>query len=88
MKSIWEWINYLTRGLEKVTNDSRLKYQQVHAYIDGHDKEVLEEAIKKSEEAVNKVKESNKYVVSDNGTTYEICVDDDGNLSTKKVGDS
>ena len=88
MKNIWEWIDYLTRGLEKATNDSSLKYQQVHAYIDGHDKEVLKEAVKKSKEALNKAKESQNYVVSDNGTTYEICVDDDGNLSTKKVGDS
>lgn len=76
-KNIWEWINNLAKGLQKVADESQLNYRQVHAYIDGHDQIIL-----------NKVRDTGNYVSSENGTLYQICVDDDGNLSTKKVGDS
>lgn len=76
-KNIWEWINNLAKGLQKVADESRLNYRQVHAYIDGHDQIILD-----------KVRDTGNYVSSENGTLYQICVDDDGNLSTKKVGDS
>ena len=76
-KNIWEWINNLTKGLQKVADESQLNYRQVHAYIDGHDQIILDE-----------VRDTGNYVSSENGTLYQICVDNDGNLSTKKVGDS
>ena len=76
-KNIWEWINNLAKGLQKVADESQLNYRQVHAYIDGHDQIILD-----------KVRNTGNYVSSENGTLYQICVDDDGNLSTKKVGDS
>lgn len=76
-ENIWEWINNLAKGLQKVADESQLNYRQVHAYIDGHDQIILD-----------KVRDTGNYVSSENGTLYQICVDDDGNLSTKKVGDS
>lgn len=76
-KNIWEWINNLTKGLQKVADESQLNYRQIHAYIDGHDQIILD-----------KVRDTGNYVSSENGTLYQICVDNDGNLSTKKVGDS
>lgn len=76
-ENIWEWINNLVKGLQKVADESQLNYRQVHAYIDGHDQIILD-----------KVRDTGNYVSSENGTLYQICVDDDGNLSTKKVGDS
>ena len=76
-KNIWEWINSLAKGLQKVADESQLNYRQVHAYIDGHDQIILD-----------KVRDTGNYVSSENGTLYQISVDDDGNLSTKKVGDS
>ena len=77
--NIWEWIDYLAKGLKKVANESQQNYQQVHAYIDGHDKETLNKA---SEIVHDSVK-----LKSPNGTIYEITVEDDGTISKKKAGE-
>ena len=79
MMNIWEWIDYLAKGLKKVANESQQNYQQVHADIDGHDKETLNKA---SEIVHDSVK-----LKSPNGTIYEITVEDDGTISKKKAGE-
>lgn len=76
---IWNWIDYLTRGLKKVANESQQNYQQVHAYIDGHDKEMLNQVSDLEHDAIK--------LRSPGGTVYEITVDDDGKINSKKVGE-
>lgn len=77
--NIWDWIDYLARGLKKAADQSQQNYQQVHAYIDGHNKEILSRV---SDIVYDSVK-----LKSPNGTVYEITVDDDGTISKKKVGE-
>lgn len=79
MMKIWDWIDYLTRGLKKVTEQSQQNYQQIHAYVDGHDKETLNQ--------VNDLVHDAIKLRSPGGTVYEITVDDDGKLNSKKVGE-
>lgn len=79
MNDIWKWINYLAYDLKKVANQSQQNYQQVHAYIDGHDKENLNKA---SEIVHDSIK-----LKSPNGTVYEITIGDDGTISKKKAGE-
>ena len=79
MMDIWNWIDYLAKGLKKVANESQQNYQQVHAYIDGHDKETLNQ--------VNDLVHDAIKLRSPGGTVYEITVDDDGKLNSKKVGE-
>ena len=76
---IWDWIDYLAKGLKKVANESQQNYQQVHAYIDGHDKETLNQVGDLVHDAIK--------LRSPGGTVYEITVDDDGKLNSKKVGE-
>ena len=76
---VWDWIDYLAKGLKKVANESQQNYQQVHAYIDGHDKETLNQ--------VNDLVHDAIKLRSPGGTVYEITVDDDGKLNSKKVGE-
>ena len=76
---IWDWIDYLTRGLKKVAEQSQQNYQQIHAYVDGHDKETLNQ--------VNDLVHDAIKLRSPGGTVYEITVDDDGKLNSKKVGE-
>lgn len=76
---IWNWIDYLTRGLKKVANESQQNYQQVHAYIDGHDKETLNQVGDLVHDAIK--------LRSPGGTVYEITVDDDGKINAKKAGE-
>ena len=82
-KNIWEWINNLTKGLQKVADESQQNYQQVHAYIDGHDKLTLS----KMDDKLENFHPTN-YATSPNGSLYEIGVDNDGNVIAKKVGES
>lgn len=77
---VWNWIDCLTRGLKKVANESQQNYQQVHAYIDGHDKETLNQVSGLVHESIK--------LKSPNGTIYEITVGDDGTINKKKVGDN
>ena len=77
---IWNWIDYLTRGLKKVANESQQNYQHVHAYIDGHDKETLNQVSELVHESIK--------LKFPNGTIYEITVGDDGTINKKKVGDN
>lgn len=77
--NIWDWINYLARDLKKVANESQQNYQQVHAYIDGHDKETLNQVGDLVHDAIK--------LRSPGGTVYEITVDDDGKLNSKKAGE-
>ena len=77
---IWNWIDYLTRGLKKVANESQQNYKQVHANIDGHDKETLNQVSELVHESIK--------LKSPNGTIYEITVGDDGTINKKKVGDN
>lgn len=79
MMKIWDWIDYLTRGLKKVAEQSQQNYQQIHAYVDGHDKETLNQ--------VNDLVHDAIKLRSPGGTVYEITVDDDGKLNSKKVGE-
>lgn len=72
---VWEWIDYLARAVKKTANESQQNYQQVHAYIDGHDKETINQLS-------NKVQDSIK-LRSQNGTVYTFFVDDEGNLKRK-----
>lgn len=76
---IWEWIDYLARAVKKVANQSQMNYQQVHAYIDGHDKETLNR--------VGELVHSSLKLKSPNGTVYEITIGDDGSINSKKVGE-
>lgn len=77
--NIWDWIDYLARGLKKAADQSQQNYQQVHAYIDGHDKETLNR--------VSDIVHDSIKLKSPNGTVYEITIDDDGMISKKKVGE-
>ena len=77
--NIWDWIDYLTRGLKKVATESQRNYQQIHAYVDGHDKETLNQVGDLVHDAIK--------LRSPGGTVYEITVDDDGKLNSKKVGE-
>ena len=77
--NIWDWIDYLTRGLKKVATESQQNYQQIHAYVDGHDKETLNQ--------VGNLVHNVIKLRSPRGTVYEITVDDDGKLNSKKVGE-
>ena len=79
MMDVWDWIDYLAKGLKKVANESQQNYQQVHAYIDGHDKETLNQVGDLVHDAIK--------LRSPGGTVYEITVDDDGKLNSKKVGE-
>lgn len=79
MMDVWDWIDYLTRGLKKVAEQSQQNYQQIHAYVDGHDKETLNQ--------VNDLVHDAIKLRSPGGTVYEITVDDDGKLNSKKVGE-
>ena len=74
MMKIWDWIDYLTRGLKKVAEQSQQNYQQIHAYVDGHDKETLNQ--------VNDLVHDAIKLRSPGGTVYEITVDDDGKLNS------
>ena len=76
---VWDWIDYLTRSLKKVANESQQNYQQVHAYIDGHDKETLNQVSELVHESIK--------LKSPNGTVYEITVGDDGTINKKKAGE-
>lgn len=77
--NIWDWINYLAQGLKKVATESQQNYQQIHAYIDGHDKETLNQV---GDLVNDKIK-----MRSPGGTVYEITVGDDGKLNSKKAGE-
>ena len=77
--NIWDWIDYLAKGLKKTANESQQNYQQVHAYIDGHDQETLNQVTELVHESIK--------LRSPGGTVYEITVDDDGKLNSKKVGE-
>ena len=76
---VWDWIDYLAKGLKKVANESQQNYQQVHAYIDGHDKETLNQVGNLVHDAIK--------LRSPGGTVYEITVDDDGKINVKKAGE-
>lgn len=77
--NIWDWIDNLARGLKKVATESQQNYQQIHAYVDGHDKEILNQVGNLVHDAIK--------LRSPGGTVYEITVDDDGKLNSKKVGE-
>lgn len=79
MNNIWEWINYLAYDFKRLANESQMNYQQVHAYIDGHDKETLNQ--------VNEIVYDSIKLKSPNGTVYEITIGDDGTISKKKAGE-
>lgn len=76
---IWNWIDYLAKGLKKVATESQQNYQQAHAYIDGHDKETLNQVGDLVHDAIK--------LRSPGGTVYEITVDDDGKINAKKAGE-
>lgn len=78
--NIWDWIDYLAKGLKKVANESQQNYQQIHTYVDGHDKETLNQVDDLVHDAIK--------LRSPGGTIYEITVDDDGKLNSKKAGDN
>ena len=73
---IWDWINYLAKGLKKVANESQQNYQQVHAYIDGHDKRTLNQVSELVHESVK--------LKSPNGTVFNLTVSDSGQLTVNK----
>lgn len=77
--NIWDWIGYLTRGLKKVANESQQNYQQIHAYVDGHDKDTLNQVSDLVHDVIK--------LRSPGGTIYEITVDDDGKINAKKAGE-
>lgn len=77
--NVWNWIDNLARGLKKVATESQQNYQQIHAYVDGHDKETLNQVGNLVHDAIK--------LRSPGGTVYEITVDDDGKLNSKKVGE-
>lgn len=77
--NVWNWIDNLARGLKKVATESQQNYQQIHAYVDGHDKEALNQVGNLVHDAIK--------LRSPGGTVYEITVDDDGKLNSKKVGE-
>ena len=76
---IWAWIKYLATDLKKVAHESQMNYQQIHAYVDGHDAETLNQVSNLVHDAIK--------LRSAGGTVYEITVDDSGKLNTKKVGE-
>lgn len=82
-KNIWEWINNLTKGLQKVADELQLNYRQIHAYIDGHDKLLLSEMDNKLANFHPK-----NYVSSPDGSLYEITVNNSGEVIAKKVGEN
>lgn len=77
--NVWNWIDNLARGLKKVADESQQNYQQVHAYIDGHDKETLNQ--------VSEIVHESIKLKSPNGTIYEITIRDDGTINKKKAGE-
>ncbi len=77
--NVWNWIDNLARGLKKVATESQQNYQQIHAYVDGHDKETLNQ--------VGNLVHDEIKLRSPGGTVYEITIDDDGKLNSKKVGE-
>ncbi|WP_338432912.1 hypothetical protein [Limosilactobacillus fermentum] len=77
--NIWDWINYLAQGLKKAANESQQNYQQIHAYVDDHDKETLNQVGDLVHDAIK--------IRSPGGTVYEITVDNDGKISATKVGE-
>lgn len=77
--NVWNWIDNLARGLKKVATESQQNYQQIHAYVDGHDKETLNQVGNLVHDAIK--------LRSPGGTVYEITIDDDGKLNSKKVGE-
>lgn len=77
--NIWDWIDNLARGLKKVAAESQQNYQQIHAYVDGHDKEILNQV---GDLVHNAIK-----IRSPGGTVYEITVDDNGKINAKKAGE-
>lgn len=77
--NVWNWIDNLARGLKKVATESQQNYQQIHAYVDGHDKETINQVGNLVHDAIK--------LRSPGGTVYEITVDDDGKLNSKKVGE-
>ena len=82
-KNIWEWINNLAKGLQKVADESQLNYRQVHAYIDGHDKLLLSEMDNKLADF-----HPTNYASSPDGSLYEITVNNSGKVIAKKVGEN
>lgn len=77
--NVWNWIDNLARGLKKVATESQQNYQQIHAYVDGHDKETLNQVGNLVHDVIK--------LRSPSGTVYEITVDDDGKLNVKKGGE-
>ena len=62
MMDIWDWIDYLAKGLKKV-----------HAYINGHDQETLDEVKKIRKEP------------GPPGQTWQPYIGDDGNWHLKLI---
>ena len=54
--NVWNWIDNLARGLKKVATESQQNYQQIHAYVDGHDKETLNQAGNLVHDAISEAK--------------------------------
>lgn len=54
--NVWNWIDNLARGLKKVATESQQNYQQVHAYINGHDQETLNQVTEIVHDELEKVK--------------------------------
>ena len=79
MNDIWKWINYLAYDFKKLATESQQNYQQVHAYIDGHDQETLNQVTEIVHDVIK--------LKSPNGTIYEITIEDDGTINKKKVGE-
>ena len=77
--NIWDWIDYLAKGLKKVANESQQNYQQVHAYIDGHDQETLNQVTEIVHDAIK--------LKSPNGTIYEITSGEEKTKKKKKVSE-
>lgn len=73
MMDIWDWIDYLAKGLKKAANESQQNYQQVHAYINGHDQETLDEVKRIRKEP------------GPPGQTWQPYVGDDGNWHLKLI---
>ena len=76
---IKDWIHYLALDLKRVAEQSQQNYQQIHAYVDGHDKETLNQVGDLVHDAIK--------LRSPGGTVYEIAVDDNGKINAKKVGE-
>ena len=83
--NVWNWIDKLARGLKKVATESQQNYQQIHAYVDGHDKETLNQVGNLVHDEIKQANDKiNETITNLQGNLQNVTADLTGLQSTVK----